>query len=623
MGILDKVVDKMMPAKPAPGAAAPAAPAVDPVVKQQLLESEKLYQRGLATVKDIIAPAVFQIQPTCVRINQKLARTLFVYAYPRYLQTSWFSPIINMDSTFDVAMFIHPQNTADVLKQLRKTVTRIQSQISINEDKGLVRDPVLETAYQDVENLRDDLQQGIEHFFQFGLYITLYGDNEEQLRRAETQVEGVLEAKIVYLKSAIMQMEKGFNSTLPLANDKLMVGNNMNTSPLSTTFPFVSSDLTSNQGILYGINRHNNSLVLFDRFSMENANMVIFAKSGAGKSYAVKLEILRSLMLGIDVIAIDPENEYKHLCEMTGGTFMKISLSSKNHINPFDLPTAIDDEAPADILRSAVVNVSGLIKVMLGHITPEEDSILDKAITESYAIKDITAETDFANAEPPTMTDLQMVLENMAGAESLASRIKKYTEGTFAGFLNHKTNIEAENKYIVFNIRDMEDELRPVAMYLVLHYIWNMIRSKRKKRLLVVDEAWWMMQHEEAASFLFGIAKRCRKYYMGLTTITQDVTDFMGSKYGKPIVTNSSIQLLLKQSPAGIKVIVDTFFLTDEEKFLLLESNVGEGIFFAGPKRAAIKVVASYSEDQLITSDPAQLLEIEKAKRELAEVGAA
>lgn len=624
MGILDNLPVKLpIGSKEGENKIDPAVAAQQAAEKKQLLESERLYQKGLATVKDIIAPAVFEITPSYVRLNKKMVSTLFVYAYPRYLQTSWFSPIINLDSTFDVAMFIHPQNTAEVLKQLRKVVTRIQSQISMNEDKGLVRDPVLETAYQDVENLRDDLQQGIEHFFQFGLYITIYGDNEEDIKRAETQIEAILEAKIVYVKSSIMQMERGFNSTIPLGNDKLSVGNNMNTSPLSTTFPFVSSDLTSNQGILYGINRHNNSLILFDRFSMENANMVIFAKSGAGKSYAVKLEILRSLMLGTDVIAIDPENEYKHLCEMTGGTFIKISLSSKNHINPFDLPIAVEDESPADILRSAIVNVSGLLKVMLGTISAEEDAILDKAITETYAIKDITAESDFATLEPPTMTDLQAVLENMAGADSLASQVKKYTEGTFAGFLNHKTNIEANNKFIVFNIRDMEDELRPVAMYLVLHFIWNMIRSERKRRILVVDEAWWMMQHEDAASFLFGIAKRCRKYYMGLTTITQDVTDFMGSKYGKPIVTNSSIQLLLKQSPAGIKVIVDTFFLTDEEKFLLLESNVGEGIFFAGPKRAAIKVVASYSEDQIITSDPAQLEEIENAKKELSEVAEA
>ena len=585
-----------------------------------LLKSEKIYQKGLATVKDIIAPAAFKIESDYVVINKKLASTIFVYAYPRFLQTNWFSPIINFDNTFDVAMFIHPQSTAEILKNLRKTVTQIQSQISMNEEKGMVRDPILETAYQDVEGLRDDLQQGIEHFFQFGLYITIYGDTKEQLKKIETQIESILEAKLIYLKPTIMQMEEGFNSTLPLGSDKLMIGNNMNTSPLSTTFPFVSSDLTSNQGILYGINRHNNSLILFDRFSMENANVVIFAKSGSGKSYAVKLEILRSLMMETDVIVVDPEDEYRHLCDTVGGAFMRISLSSKHHINPFDLPTAIGDETPADVLRKAISDVAGLIKVMLGKISADEDSILDKAIAETYAIKDITPEADFSDLESPTMGDLQMVLENMRGAESLSTRIKKYTEGTFAGFLNHKTNISIDSGMVVFNIRDMEEELRPVAMYLVLHYIWTLIRSKMKRRIMVVDEAWVMMQHEDAASFLFGIAKRCRKYYLGLTTITQDVTDFMTSKYGKPIVTNSSIQILLKQSTAAIKVIVDTFYLTDEEKFLLLESNVGEGIFFAGSKRAAIRIVASYSEDQIITSDPEQLLEIEKAKEEIEEM---
>ena len=585
-----------------------------------LLESEKIYQKGLATVKDIIAPAAFKIESDHITINKKLASTIFVYAYPRFLQTNWFSPIINFDNTFDVAMFIHPQSTAEILKNLRKTVTQIQSQISMNEEKGMVRDPILETAYQDVEGLRDDLQQGIEHFFQFGLYITIYGDTKEQLKKIETQIESILEAKLIYLKPTIMQMEEGFNSTLPLGSDKLMIGNNMNTSPLSTTFPFVSSDLTSNQGILYGINRHNNSLILFDRFSMENANVVIFAKSGSGKSYAVKLEILRSLMMETDVIVVDPEDEYRHLCDTVGGAFMRISLSSKHHINPFDLPSAIGDETPADVLRKAISDVAGLIKVMLGKISADEDSILDKAIAETYAIKDITPEADFSDLEPPTMGDLQMVLENMRGAESLSTRIKKYTEGTFAGFLNHKTNISIDSGMVVFNIRDMEEELRPVAMYLVLHYIWTLIRSKMKRRIMVVDEAWVMMQHEDAASFLFGIAKRCRKYYLGLTTITQDVTDFMTSKYGKPIVTNSSIQILLKQSTAAIKVIVDTFYLTDEEKFLLLESNVGEGIFFAGSKRAAIRIVASYSEDQIITSDPEQLLEIEKAKEEIQEM---
>ncbi len=587
--------------------------------KQALLEEEKTYQKGITTLKDIISPAGVKINTHNVVIGRKLAMTFFIYTYPRYLQTNWLSPIINLDSTFDIAMFIHPMESSVVLKNLRKVVTQIQSQINMEEEQGKIRDPILETAYKDAEDLRDSLQQGTERFFQFGLYVTVYADNMDELDRAATEIEAILETKLVYGKPAILQMNEGFNSTLPLANDRLAIGNNMNTAPLSTTFPFVSSDLTSNRGVLYGINRHNNSLILFDRFSMENANMVIFAKSGAGKSYAVKLEILRSLMLGINIIVIDPENEYKYLCDTVGGSFMKISLTSPNHINPFDLPVPLADESSADVLRTNIANLSGLLKVMLGALSPEEDSLLDKALSETYAIKDITADSDFKKVIVPTLSDLQAVLENMLGADRVATRLKKFTEGTFSGFLNNPTNIKVDQGFIVFSIRDMEDELRPIAMYLVLHFIWTMIRTSLKKRILVVDEAWWMMQHEDAAAFLFGIAKRCRKYYLGLTTITQDITDFLSSRYGKPIVTNSSMQLLLKQSPAAVTAIKETFFLTEEEKFLLLESNVGEGIFFAGNKHAAIKVVSSYSEDQVITSDPAQILEIERAKKELAE----
>jgi len=403
-----------------------------------------------------------------------------------------------------------------------------------------------------------------------------------------------------------------------LGYDELLIHNQLNTSPLSSLFPFVSFDLTSDKGILYGINRHNASLILFDRFSLENANMVMFAKSGGGKSYFAKLEILRSLMLGTDVIVIDPENEYRFLAETVGGSFFKISLTSEHHINPFDLPPVGKDESPSDVLRTNIVTLMGLLKVMLGEITPEEESILDSAITETYSARDITPERrDIADITPPLMTDLETVLSNMEGGESLAIRLQRYTKGIYSGFLNQHTNVNLKNQLVVFNIRDMENELRPVAMFIILNYIWGGIRKKLKKRMLVVDEAWWMMQHEDSAAFLFSIAKRARKYFLGLTTITQDIADFMGSPYGKPIVTNSSLQLLLKQSPASIAIIQDTFNLTDEEKFLLLESNVGEGLFFAGNKHVAIKIIASYTEDQIITSDPEQLLKIEKAKEEL------
>ena len=590
--------------------------------QDEVLRNEKYYQEGVARLSDLIAPAAIKVFPKYIRVGELLASTIAVVAYPRYLQSAWFSPIINIDMPIDISMFIHPIDTYDILKTLKKTATQVESQVHIEQEKGLIRDPALETAVQDIDELRDKLQQGTEKFFRFGIYITAYGETEKEMTELAKSIEAILEAQLVYVKPAIFKTEQGFISSLPIANDELDVGTSMNSAPLSTTFPFVSSTLSDNRGILYGINRHNNSLVIFDRFQMENANMVVFAKSGAGKSYTIKLETLRSLMLGVNVIIIDPENEYKHLCDAVGGTFIKISLSSPNHLNPFDLPRLQEDDDPEDVLRNNIANLLGLLHIMLGSITPEEDSILDRAIRETYSVRDITASANFNLLTPdqfPTMTDLWEVLRSMDGGENLAIRLEKYTEGIFAGFLNNTTNVRVDNQMMVFNLRDMEEEMRPVAMYIVLQFIWNEMRTNFTKRLVLVDEAWVMMKYEDAASFLFGIAKRCRKYYTGLTTITQDVNDFLSSRYGKAIVTNSSLQLLLKQSPAGIDVISETFYLTDQEKFLLLESNVGEGIFFAGTKHVAIKVIASYSEDQLITTDPAQMLEIENAKKELAE----
>ncbi len=587
--------------------------------REAVLEAERVYRKGLATVKDIIAPAAIEVTPSFIRIGDRYARTIFMYVYPRFLQTSWFSPIINMNHTMDVSMFLNVIDTETLLKKLRNKVGQIQTSIMMNEEKGAVRDPVLDTAYQDVEDLRDRLQQGTEKLFRFSLYITVYGRTKKELDKVTEQVESVLSTKLVYSKHAMMQMEEGFSSTIPAGTNKLNVETNLNTAPLSTTFPFVSNELTSNSGILYGINRHNNSLVLFDRFSLENANMVVFAKSGAGKSYATKLEILRSLMIGADVIVIDPENEYKYLSDAVGGSYLDISLNADNRINPFDLPKGVGSEDTADILRSATVSLIGLMNLMLGELTPEEDSIMDTAITQSYAKKDITPNSDLANVEVPTMQDLEEILLSMEGGENLALRLQKYTKGTFAGVFNQPTNISMDNQLVVFSIRDLEDEMRPIGMYVVLNYIWSAVRSQLKRRMLVVDEAWWMMQYEDSAKFLFGLAKRARKYYLGVTTISQDVADFLHSDYGKAIVTNSSIQLLLKQSPAAIDVIADTFHLTDGEKYLLLESDVGEGIFFAGQKHVAIKIVASYTEDQIITSDPRQILEIEKAKEDFAE----
>jgi type IV secretory pathway VirB4 component len=585
--------------------------------KQPVITSflpQQIYDAGVLELKDVIAPSALKITPRSLNLGEKVIRSFFVISYPRYLSDSWFSPIINLDQVFDISIFVHPIETAKILRHFQKKVAEVQSQIHTREEKGMVRDPLLDTAYQDLEALRDQLQQAQERIFDVGLYLSIYADTEEELDKTESEIKSILESKLVYVKPALFQQEEAFKSIIPIATDVLSVHSKLNSSPLSSIFPFISFELTSDKGILYGVNRHNNGLILFDRFSLENYNSVTFAKAGSGKSYMTKLEILRSLMFETEVIVIDPEREYEYLAEATGGRYFNISLSSDHHINPFDLPVAREDEEGSDVLRSNTVNLVGLFRLMLGGLTPEEDAIIDRAITETYALKDITAESDFSQIEPPLLSDFELVLGGMDGAESLVQKLSKYTRGTWAGFINQPTNVDVNKKFVVFSIRDMEDELKPVAMYLITHFIWTEIRKELKKRLLVIDEAWWMMKSEDTASFLFGLAKRGRKYFLGMATITQDVEDFLRSPYGVPIITNSSMQMLMKQSPSSIDIVQQTFNLTDEEKFLLLESDVGEGIFFAGMKHVAIKVIASYTEDQIITSDPSQVLSIRKAK---------
>ena len=577
---------------------------------------EKIYESANLELQDIIAPSALKIDPKSINLGSKIARTFFIISYPRFLTDNWFSPIINLDKIFDISIFVHPIDTSLVLRQFQKKVAEVQSQISVRESKGMVRDPMLDTAYEDLEGLRNNLIQAQEKMFDVGIYITIYADNELELYKIENEIKSMLESKLIYIKPALFQQEEGFKSVIPIETDLLNIHQKLNSEPLSSVFPFISSDLTSNKGILYGINRHNSSLVIFDRFSLENYNSVTFAKSGSGKSYATKLEILRSLMFDTDVIVIDPEREYEFLAEAVGGRYFNISLSSDHHLNPFDLPIPREDETAEDVLRSNIINLVGLFRLMLGGLTPEEDSMVDRAISETYAMKDITPESDFSNIEPPLLSDFEMVLGGMEGSDSVIARLAKYTRGSWATFLNRPSNVDINKKFVVFSVRDMEDELKPVAMYIIMHYIWNAIRKNLKKRLLVVDEAWWMMKSEDTASFLYSIAKRGRKYYLGLSTITQDAADFMKSPYGVPIITNSSIQLLLKQSPTTIDILQKTFNLTDEEKYLLLESGLGEGIFFAGLKHVAIKIVSSYTEDQIITSDPSQLLLNKKAKEE-------
>lgn len=568
---------------------------------------EEDIKKGISSIRDVIAPAAFVVSPYHLQIGSLYSKTLFVFTYPRYIETNWLSPIINYDLTFDMGMYIHPLESKDVMGELKKQVGKIESSMMIQQEHGSPRDPELETALGDVESLRDVLQRGEVRLFQYAMYFTIYADSQEELKTIGDQLESTLGGLLIYTKESIFQMEQGFTSTLPLMLDKLSVLRNFDTGSLSSTFPFTSSELTQDDGILYGINRHNNSLVIFDRFSLPNANEVVFATSGSGKSFYVKLEALRYLMLGTDVIVVDPENEYKTLCEAVDGSYLEISLNSDKRINPFDLPIG-SDESGEDVLRSTISSVHGLVKLMVGGLTPEEDSLIDKALFETYAIKDITTDPESQKNEPPLMQDFYNVLSNMNGTESLRARLSKFTEGTFASLYNQKTNFELKPGFVVFSVRDLEEQLRPVAMYTILNYIWTKIRMDIKRRIMIIDEAWWMMQFEDSAKFLHGLAKRARKYYLGLTIISQDVEDFLSSRYGKAVVSNASMQVLLKQSTASIDLVSEVFNLTEGEKYLLLESDVGEGLFFAGLNHVAIKVVASYTEDQIITTDPKQIL---------------
>ncbi len=622
------------PAQPAQAPAAPATPATAPETvtaptvapKKSLGEimsrlggkNEKtaeqiemdVFKKGLADVLDVIAPAGMAINANYVEIGSFYARTLFVFTYPRYLTSGWLSPLYNLDATIDISMFIYPMETNIVLNQLRRKTTQLQSSLQVEQEKGLIRNPELETAIGDIEELRDTLQKGETRLFQYSLYFTIYAKSQEDLQKLTKQIETTLGGMLVYTKQALLQMEQGFNTTLPMALDELEIVRNLDTDSLATVFPFSSQDISHHDGVLYGINLHNSSLVLFDRFKIENANQVVFAKSGAGKSYAVKLEALRSLMIGTEVIIIDPENEYKSLSQTIGGSYIELSLNSAQKINPFDLPHFSTDteDTGEDLLRTTIASLHGLISLMAGGLSPEEDAILDKALYETYALKDISVDPATQNNPPPLLIDLINVLSNMNGGENLINRLLKYSEGSFSNLFNAPTNIDLTNRLTVFSIRNMEDELRPLAMYLVLNYIWGRVKSQLKRRLLVIDEAWWMMRFDDTAKFLNAMTKRARKYYLGVSVISQDVEDFVENSYGKAIVSNSSTQLLLGQSPAAVDKLASVFKLTDGEKQFLLTADVGQGLLVAGIDRAAIQIIASYTEDQFITTNPEQLL---------------
>lgn len=602
--------------------------------QQELQEVDKAFQKGISALRDFIAPSSIEFSSKFFQIGTKYARSYFVYGYPRQVYTGWMSQFINIDEVVNLSLYIYPLDTKVVLDNLRKKVSQLEAGLELDAEKGKVRDPAKQAAIQDAEELRDALQVGEQKFFRFGMYFIVYGDSMDELDFVSHKIESMLGQQLVFSKPATAQQEQGLNSIMPQFVDQLQIRHNMNTSALSTTFPFTSADLTDDHGILYGLNMHNSGLVIFDRFSLENGNAVVFAKSGAGKSFTVKLEALRSLMMGIEVFVIDPDNEYQRLCEAVGGTYIKLSLNSNTRLNPFDLPGVVDEEDGDNALRSNLITLHGLLRLMMGGaqaqmaasavsgsvavpaLSPEEEADLDAALLNTYAKAGITLDPLTHNTTPPTISDLYDELLHSGGnGPHLAQRLRKYTSGTFAGIFSQQSNVDINNQMVIFNIRDLEDELRPVAMYIVLNYIWNKTKVDRKKRLLIVDEAWQLMKYEDSANFMFSLAKRARKYELGITTISQDVEDFISSRVGRAIVANASLQILLKQSTSAVNELASVFKLTSEEAKRLSSFPVGQGLFFAGENHVHIQVIASQTEQTLITTNPEELKAIEKAEK--------
>ena len=586
-----------------------------PKIKKPGLRPAETLAKGLVSVKDIIAPPALEVDFDYLKIGGVYFRTLYVVGYPRFVGANWLSPLINFYHTLEIALFHYPVESKEILEDLKRKIAEMEATVSSEAQRGRVIDPSVQVSLDDALALQQQLAKGAERFFQFGLYITIPAESLEELNTITQQVESTLGSLLIISKHTTLQMEEGFKTTLPLCRDYFMITRNMDTTSLATTFPFTSSELTANEGVMYGINEHNGSLIVFDRFTLENANSVVFAKAGSGKSYLVKLEALRSLMFGTEIIAIDPEAEYETLCSAIGGQYISFSFKSGAKINPFDL-SGIYEEGENE-LGLKILSLHGLFKVIMGKLTPEEDAILDRALVLTYRTRGITPDPSTQKREPPLMEDLYKILIGMEepAAKGLADRIERFIKGSLAGIFDQRSNVDIRNTFTVFSIRDLEDKLRPIAMYIILDYIWTKIKRDLRKRILVVDEAWYLMKYPDSALFLYSIAKRARKYYLGLTTITQDIEDFLDSDYGKAIVTNSSIQILMKQSPATIDRIAKTFYLSEGEKHLLLSCDIGEGLFFAGPNHVAMRVVASPEEHQLVTTKPSEILRMREAQK--------
>ncbi len=527
-------------------------------------------------------------------INNQLLKTIFISGYPYVASTGWLNNLINYNHDIDLSYHIDLINSIDALPKLQRKITELESTKRLMRKNGKLIGPDIADPLQSAISLRDKIIRGQEKLFQIGIYITIKANSLNDLEEKTKNIETILASHLFYTKNATYQQLDAYESTLPKAKDLINQKRNLDSTALSLTFPFISSELVQENGILYGINKNNNSLVIIDRFNLNNANSIIFAQSGSGKSYAMKIEIMRQLIKDVQVIIIDPEQEYKKLSEEFDGTYIQLSTNSKQKINLFDLELSHQTK---ESLSDHIQNIISIISLMVDGLSSEDKSILDKAIINIY---------EKFKEETPILQNLYNEIQEL-GDQNLANRLEKFISGSLKEIFNFQTNIDLANNLIIFDIKDIADNLRQLIIMIISNFVNYQVKLNPKKRLLIIDEGWLLIQHEESAKFIASLTRRSRKYYLGVSIISQQANDFLNNEYGKVIASQSSLRILMRQDSTTIKNVVQEFNLSEFEENFLLTSDQGEALIIADTYHVAVKITASKHEHPIITTNPNEI----------------
>jgi len=587
------------------------------VSKKELLKRSFQYNFGEQDQIDLISYSGLEESPSYLQMGNKFVRTLFVSGYPYVASTGWLNMLINFNHDIDISYHIEQVDPIAALPKLNRKITELESTKRGMLKAGKVIGSEITDPLESAMELKDKIQRGQEKLFQVSIYMTITADSLADLNKTQALLETVMSTRLFYIKNATFQQLEGLQSTLPRGQNLLSQKRNLDSSSAALTFPFVSSELVQESGILYGINRSNNSLVIVDRFSLNNANSIVFAQSGSGKSYTAKVEILRQLMQGTKVIVIDPEREYKQLSASVNGTYIKLSAKSKEKINPFDF--SITSKNEENELAEHIQDLTEIISLMVGGLGADEKAAVDKAILQTYKQHGWSlnpAYTPKKKKDPrgrkpkvktyPVLKDFYKVLKEMK-QRGLCNKLEKFIKGSLSSVFDSQTNIKLDNRLVIFDIKDLNESLRQIMMMVVANFVHSQVKTNPQRRILVIDEGWMLLQHEESARFLAGLTRRARKYYLGVTIISQQANDFLSQDYGRAIASQSALRVLMKQDTTTIKKVAIEFNLSEYEQHFLLTCDRGEALIIADQNHVALKVVASEKEHPLLTTDPKEI----------------